>query len=235
MGASEAGPQHVAIIMDGNGRWATRRGLPRLAGHRAGTRNLRRVVEAFLEHEVPYLTVYAFSTENWLRPFEEVTGLFGILEDVIEEEARVLHDAGIQIRHIGREDGISPSLLEQIKWAIHLTRNNDRMVLNFAFNYGGRAELVDAVRRIVVDGLEPGEINDAVLRSYLYTPDTPDPDLIIRTGGEMRLSNFLIFQAAYAEYYSTPVCWPDFGPEDVRAALEDFRRRQRRFGLVAGE
>ncbi len=228
-------PDHVAIIMDGNGRWARRRGLPRLAGHRAGTQNLHGVIEAFLQHGVKYLTVYAFSTENWLRPVEEVSGLFGLLDEIIHKEALALHNAGVQVRHIGREDAISRSLLERIRWAVNLTRNNDRMVLNFAFNYGGRAELVDAVRRIIADGLEPGEVDESVLSRYLYTADSPDPDLIIRTGGDMRLSNFLIFQAAYAEYYSTPVYWPDFGPDEVRKALQDYSLRQRRFGLVVGE
>lgn len=233
--STDPSPQHVAIIMDGNGRWAQRRGLPRLAGHRAGTKNIRRIVEAFCDHDVKYLTLYAFSTENWLRPVEEVLGLFGIMEEVIEREAIALNNAGVQVRHVGRADGVSPNLLDRIRWAVELTRGNNRMVLNIAFNYGGRAELVDAVRRIAADRLEPGEIDESVLRNYLYAPDVPDPDLIIRTGGEMRLSNFLVFQAAYAEYYSTPVFWPDFGPDEVRKALEDYSRRQRRFGLVAGE
>ncbi|MCX6023347.1 MAG: polyprenyl diphosphate synthase [Chloroflexi bacterium] len=228
-------PQHVAIIMDGNGRWATRRGLPRLAGHRAGAQNLHGVIEAFLEAGVKYLTVYAFSTENWLRPVEEVAGLFGILQEIIHKEARALHKAGVQVRHIGREDALSSNLLNNIRWAEQLTRDNRQMVLNFAFNYGGRAELVDAVRRIVQEGVAPEDIDESVLRQYLYTGDQPDPDLIIRTGGEMRLSNFLIFQAAYAEYYSTPVFWPDFGAEEIRKALQDYSHRQRRFGLVVGE
>ncbi|MBI4498354.1 MAG: di-trans,poly-cis-decaprenylcistransferase [Chloroflexi bacterium] len=228
-------PRHVAIIMDGNGRWAKRRGLPRLAGHRAGTENIHAIVECFLDFGIEYLTIYAFSTENWLRPAEEVMGLFGILEEVIHHEAYALHRLGVQVRHVGRLEGIKPSLQETIRWATNLTKDNTRMVLSVAFNYGGRRELVDAVRRIVAAGVLPADIDENVVGSYLYTCDIPDPDLIIRTGGEMRLSNFLIWQAAYAEYYATPVFWPDFGPDEVRKALLEYSQRQRRFGAVPGE
>lgn len=228
-------PRHVAIIMDGNGRWAQRRGLPRLAGHRAGTEKIHAIVECFLDCGIEYLTIYAFSTENWLRPAEEVLGLFGILEEVIHHEAFALHRLGVQVRHVGRLDGVKPSLQETIRWATDLTKDNRRMVLSVAFNYGGRRELVDAVQGIVADGVPAERIDESLLSSYLYTGDAPDPDLIIRTGGEMRLSNFLIWQAAYAEYYATPVYWPDFGPDEVHKALLAYGQRQRRFGSIAGE
>ena len=228
-------PRHVAIIMDGNGRWAKLRGLPRLAGHRAGTEKIHSIVETFLNYGIEYLTIYAFSTENWLRPAEEVMGLFGILEEVIHHEAFALHRLGVQVRHVGRLDGVKPSLQETIRWATDLTKDNTRLVLSVAFNYGGRRELVDAVQRIVADGVPAGQVDEDLLKRYLYTGDVPDPDLIVRTGGEMRLSNFLIWQAAYAEYYSTAVWWPDFGPEEVQKALLEYSQRQRRFGTVNGE
>jgi undecaprenyl diphosphate synthase len=222
-------PQHVAIIMDGNGRWAAKRHLPRLRGHRAGTENIRRVIRAFAEHGVRYLTLYAFSTENWGRPEDEVRGLMDIIAEVIDRETEELHKNGARLVHIGREEGLSDSLITKVRYAQERTRENDRIVVNVAFNYGGRAEIVDAVRRMVADGLTPDEITEETMGRYLYT-DAPDPDLVIRTAGEMRLSNFLIWQAAYSEYYSTPVFWPDFGREEIEQALAAYAHRERKFG-----
>jgi undecaprenyl diphosphate synthase len=225
-------PVHIAIIMDGNGRWARRRGLPRLAGHHAGTQNLRRVIEACVEFGVKTLTIYAFSTENWGRPEAEVRGLMSILEDVIDRELAELHKNGVRLMHIGRLEGINPTLQKKVRAAIALTAENTRLTLNVAFNYGGRDEIVHAVRRLIADGV-PGEaVDEALISRYLYTGSQPDPDLIIRTSGELRVSNFLIWQGAYAEYYVTPTLWPDFDKEELRQALWHFARRERRFGLV---
>ncbi len=225
-------PTHVAIIMDGNGRWARARGLPRLAGHRAGTENLRRIIEACVEFGVKYLTIYAFSTENWERPPSEVRGLMRILEDVIDRELHELHRQGVQLRHIGRLERIKPALQEKVRRAIDLTRNNERLVLCVAFNYGGRDEIVQAVQRIIADGIKPEEVTQELLASYLYTAGIPDPDLIIRTSGELRVSNFLIWQGAYSEWYITPTYWPDFDKEAFRKALEEYKKRDRRFGRI---
>ncbi len=220
--------------MDGNGRWAQQRGLPRVAGHRAGTENLRHVLRACVDLGIPILTIYAFSTENWGRPSQEVNALLAILERSIENETAELDRNGVSVRHIGAIEGLAPRLRNKIAEAVALTRDNQRLILNVAFNYGGRAEIVQAVRRMMADGLTPDEVDEARLGSYLYTAGQPDPDLIIRTGGEMRLSNFLIWQAAYAEYYSTPAFWPDFNREELLKALMAFTRRDRRFGLVKG-
>ncbi len=223
-------PTHVAIIMDGNGRWATRRGLPRLAGHRAGTENIRPITFKAAELGIKYLTLWAFSTENWRRPREEVEGLMQILSEVIERETEELHRHGAQLRHIGSLEGLSPQLQEKIHRAIQRTKDNERIVLTIAFNYGGRAEIVHAIRRIVADRLPPEVIDESTVSRYLYTAGMPDPDLIIRTSGELRTSNFLLWQAAYAEYYFTPTLWPDFSPEEFEAAIRDYQQRERRFG-----
>jgi len=223
-------PTHVAIIMDGNGRWAQQRGWVRVRGHHAGTENIRRILECCAEYGVKVLTLYAFSTENWSRPSEEVQSLMGILEMMLKREVRELHKNGVQLRHIGRLDGIAPNLQQQVREAIELTRNNTRIILNVAFNYGGRAELVDAVRRIVADGVKAEQVNEQLISSYLYTAGTPDPDLVIRTAGEMRVSNFLIWQGAYAEYYCTPVFWPDFDRTELLSAFEAYDQRERKFG-----
>ncbi len=225
-------PNHVAIIMDGNGRWAQGRGLPRLAGHRAGTENIRRIIEAAAEYQVKMLTLYAFSTENWKRPVEEVRGLMGLLRQVIDRETRNLHRNGAQLRHLGSLEGLDKSLQEGIRYALDLTRHNDRIIVNVALNYGGRAEIAEAVRRIVAEGVPPEEITEEAISDRLYTAGLPDPDLIIRTAGEMRLSNFLIWQAAYAEFYSTPTLWPDFGREQLHEAILEYGRRQRKFGTL---
>jgi len=223
-------PTHIAIIMDGNGRWALARGLPRLAGHRAGTENLRRIIEACIEFGIKYLTIYAFSTENWGRPQEEVAGLMRILEDVIDRELQELHDQGVQLRHIGRLDRLNPLLREKVLHAVEFTRHNTRLVLNVAFNYGGRDEIVCAVQRIIADGVPPEKVNDQLLSQYLFTAGVPDPDLIIRTSGELRGSNFLIWQGAYSEWYFTPTYWPDFSKEELLQALHEFAQRERRYG-----
>ena len=225
-------PRHVAIIMDGNGRWASQRGLSRQAGHRAGTENIRRVIEAFAERGVQFLTLFAFSTENWGRPKKEVDALLRLLGRVINREINELHRNGIRLRHIGRLDPLSAHLQKKVHEAIELTRNNRRLTVSVAFNYGGRAEILDAVRRIVAEGLPPERIDEEVFRSHLYTADLPDPDLIIRTAGELRISNFLLWQSAYAEYYATPTYWPDFDAAEIDRALDAYASRQRRFGLI---
>jgi len=225
-------PYHLAIIMDGNGRWARSRGLARLAGHRAGTENIRRILEGCVEYGIKVLTVYAFSTENWGRPDEEVRGKMRILEHTLDRELPELHKNGVQLRHSGRLEGIPEELRQRVREAIELTRYNDRIILNVAFNYGGRTEILDAVRRIIERGVDPGRLDEDLFSQYLYTPGLPDPDLIIRTAGELRISNFLIWQGAYAEYYATPTYWPDFDKEELYRALLEYSRRERRFGLV---
>ncbi|MEN6394567.1 MAG: isoprenyl transferase [Anaerolineaceae bacterium] len=226
-------PTHVAIIMDGNGRWAISRGLPRMAGHRAGTENLRRVIEACIEFKIRYLTLYAFSTENWGRPQEEVQGLLRLLEDVIDRELQELFDQGVQIRHIGRLDRLTSHLRDKVLQAVEFTRANDRLILNVAFNYGGRDEIVTAIRGIMQDGVKIEDVNETLVSQYLYTAGVPDPDLIIRTSGELRGSNFLIWQGAYSEWYFTSTYWPDFDKEELRKAVIEFSRRERRYGGIS--
>jgi undecaprenyl diphosphate synthase len=223
-------PAHVAIIMDGNGRWAISRGLPRLAGHHAGTENLRRIITACVEFGVKYLTIYAFSTENWGRPREEVDGLMHILEDVIDKELAELNQEGVQLRHIGRLERLDPKLQKKVLEAIALTKDNDRLILNIAFNYGGRDEIICAIQRIIEDGIKPEKVNSDLVSSYMFTVGVPDPDLIIRTSGELRVSNFLIWQGAYSEWYVTSVYWPDFDKKEFRKALDTFSSRDRRYG-----
>jgi undecaprenyl diphosphate synthase len=226
-------PRHVAIIMDGNGRWAISRGLPRLAGHKAGTENLRRIIRASVEFGVKYLTIYAFSTENWGRPPEEVRGLMNILEDVIDRELGELHKEGVQLRHIGRLERLAPTLQEKVLDAVEVTKNNNRLILNIAFNYGGRDEIVQAIQHMMKDGVSPEKVTDEMVSQYMYTAGVPDPDLIIRTSGELRVSNFLIWQAAYSEWYITPTYWPDFDKEEYRRALNTYAQRDRRHGGVS--
>jgi len=228
-------PQHIAIIMDGNGRWAKKRGMPRLAGHQAGTENLRRVISACVELGVRYLTIYAFSTENWGRPREEVEGLLKILESVIERELNELHKEGVQLQHIGRLERLPETLRKKVADAIELTRNNDRLTVIIAFNYGGKDEIVHAVEQIIRAGIKPEDINEELISQHLFTVGIPDPELVIRTSGEMRLSNFLVWQAAYSELYITPVLWPDFGREELIKAIKAYRQRNRRFGLLEEE
>ena len=223
-------PTHVGIIMDGNGRWASRRGLPRLAGHHAGTENVRRITIACADVGVEVLTIYAFSTENWRRPIDEVTGLMRLLMQRIDKEAAELHRNNVRIRHVGALEGVQPRLAERVRAAVELTRVNTGLVLNVAFNYGGRQEIARAVQRLMARGVQPEEVTEELIHQHLDTAGLPDLDLVIRTGGEMRLSNFLLWQAAYAEYYSTPICWPDFGREELYQAFAEFGRRVRRFG-----
>ena len=218
--------------MDGNGRWASQRGLPRLAGHKAGTENIRRILRRCVTVGIKYLTLYAFSTENWNRPQPEIAGLFQILAEVIEREAAELHREGIRVMHLGRADGVPRDLIRAVRRATDLTSQNCRLVLNIAWNYGGRAEIVDAVRRLVEKGLPPDRIDEDAISNNLYTAGQPNPDLVIRTAGEMRLSNFLIWQANYAEYYSTSTLWPDFGGDELMEAVRDYSARQRKFGRV---
>ena len=231
-GLPEKVPTHVAIIMDGNGRWARERGLPRLAGHRAGTENLRRIIRASVEFGIKYLTIYAFSTENWARPADEVRGLMGIVEEMIDRELQELHENGVQLRHIGRLEGITPALQRKVRQAIDLTKDNTRLVLNVAFNYGGREEIINVIRAMIADGVSPDQVDESLVHRYLYTSESPDPDLIIRTSGELRVSNFLIWQGAYAELFCTPTYWPDFGRDELLLALQEYARRERRFGRV---
>jgi undecaprenyl diphosphate synthase len=227
-------PTHIAIIMDGNGRWALARRLPRLAGHRAGVENLRRIITACVEFGIKHLTIYAFSTENWGRPREEVEGLLFILNEVLDRELAELNRQGVQLRHIGRLEGLSPNTQAKVRQAVELTRNNQRLILNVAFNYGGRDEIVYAIQQMLADGVRPEDVDADLVSRYLFTAGQPDPDLIIRTAGELRISNFLLWQAAYAEYYAADVYWPDFDKEELRRALEQFGQRERRFGLLPG-
>lgn len=225
-------PAHVAIIMDGNGRWALERGLPRLSGHKAGTENLREVIEACAEFGIKYLTIYAFSTENWNRPEEEIQGLMGIFRTMLDRELNNLHKNGVQLRHIGRLDGIDKRLQQKVQEAIKLTKGNQTLILNVAFNYGGRDEILQAVKKIVANGENIEDLNDDLFSKYLFTAGSPDPDLIIRTSGEFRISNFLIWQGAYAEWYFTPTYWPDFNKEELLQALLAYNERDRRYGKV---
>ncbi len=225
-------PAHIAIIMDGNGRWAKKRGLPRLEGHEAGVENLRSVIKYFARLGLKYLTLYGFSTENWKRPKEEIDGLLNLVEESIEQEAAELHQNGIRIRHLGRLENLPEGLQRAIKKAVELTKDNKGMTVSFAFDYGGRAEIVDAVRRIIEEGVPPEKINEKLFEGYLYTAGLPEVDLLIRTAGELRISNFLIWQTAYSEYYFAEVFWPDFDSKEIDKALLAYGRRQRRFGAL---
>jgi undecaprenyl diphosphate synthase len=225
-------PQHVAFIMDGNGRWANQRGLPRLEGHRVGVECIQRVLEFLGGRGVKYVTIYAFSTENWSRPAEEVQGIMELLHDALQQQTEALHEKNVRVMHLGKVERLSPDLQKAVALAQSLTRHNTGLTLNVAFDYGGRAEILEAVKRIVKNGVPPEQINEALFSSYLYTSHSPDPDLIIRTAGELRLSNFLLWQSAYSEYYYTPVLWPDLDAAELEKALESFNRRQRRFGNV---
>jgi undecaprenyl diphosphate synthase len=224
--------RHLALIMDGNGRWATKRHLPRLAGHKAGVNALRRLVECAADENIEMLSVYAFSTENWGRPRAEVEGLMRLFWETIRSDLEKLHRDGVRLRHLGRLYDLPPDLQKAVRDSIELTHNNTRIGLNVCFNYGGRAELVDAIRQIIADGRQPDMITEELISSYLYTRDLPDPDMVIRTAGEMRVSNFLLWQSAYSEYYATPTLWPDFGREDLLEALESYQKRRRRFGRL---
>ena len=228
-------PKHIAIIMDGNGRWAKKRGLPRQAGHRQGAENLRRIVNACVEFGVKILTIYAFSTENWGRPESEIKGLMRIFARVLDQEIDDLNAQGVCLHHLGDLSGIEPKLQDKVRRAIEQTKDNDTLILNVAFNYGGRAEILHATKMMLADGVSPDDLDEGLFSSYLFTAGLPDPDIVIRTSGELRISNFLIWQAAYAEYYPTPALWPDFGREELYEAIVAFNQRERRFGLVTKE
>lgn len=223
-------PQHIAIIMDGNGRWAEKHFLPRLAGHQAGTENLREIIKACVEFGVKYLTVYAFSTENWKRSPDEVSGLLKILAESLEKELGELHKQGLQLRHIGRLERLNAELSQKIREAIELTRNNQRLILSIAWNYGGRDEIVYAVEQIIQEGIKSNEVDEETISRHLFTANLPDPDLVIRTSGEMRTSNFLPWQTAYSEWYFTPILWPDFKKAELEKAIQAYQQRERRFG-----
>ena len=222
--------RHLAIIMDGNGRWATQRHLPRLAGHKAGVTALRRVVECATDENIEMLSVYAFSTENWGRPRAEVDGLMRLFWETIRSDLEKLHRDGVRLRHLGRLQDLSPDIQQAVRDSIELTHNNTRIGLNVCFNYGGRAELVDAVRQIIADGRNPNSITEELIASYLYTRDLPDPDLIIRTSGEVRLSGFMLWQSAYSEFYFCDAYWPAFRKIDFLRAIRSYQERDRRFG-----
>ena len=226
-------PTHLGFIMDGNGRWAAERGLPRLAGHRAGTENLRRIIRASAEYGIKYISFYAFSTENWNRPEDEVKGLMHILSDYIDKETRELHKEGARLLHIGHLDGLSPTLKKKVVDAIELTKDNTLITVVLAFNYGGRDEILNAVKKLIQDGVKPEEVNEQLFNNYLFTKDIPDPDLIIRTSGEMRTSNFLVWQSVYAEWAFPKVYWPDFDDQMLWQILVDYNQRERRFGGLA--
>jgi len=227
-------PRHVAIIMDGNGRWAARRGMPRLSGHEHGTDNIQRITTAAAELGVRYLTLWAFSTDNWRRPREEIDGILRILVEVINRELDELDRQGAQLRHIGSLEGLDPALQAAVLAAVERTRTNDRLILTLAFNYSGRQELLAAVRSLVASGISADDLTEDMLQAHLFTKDLPDPDLIVRTSGEHRISNFLLWQSAYSEFFFTPTLWPDFGPEELAEAVQEFGRRERRFGGVHG-
>jgi undecaprenyl diphosphate synthase len=228
-------PFHVAIIMDGNGRWARRRGLPVAAGHRAGVQAVRRVIEAARDSGIGQLTLYSFSTENWSRPSDEVEGLMRLHAEMIESEVPELHENDCRVVFVGSRRGLSQGLLSKMEWAETLTAGNRRMILFIAFNYGGRQEIVEAVHGAVADGVDPAAITEADIAGHLYSPLMRDPDLCIRTSGERRLSNFLLWQSAYSELLFSDKLWPDFGREEFEQALADYAQRERRFGARGGD
>ncbi|MFN3491996.1 MAG: isoprenyl transferase [Anaerolineales bacterium] len=223
-------PTHIAIIMDGNGRWAKSRGLPRLFGHQAGSKTVKKIILACLERGIKFLTLYTFSTENWSRPIFEVKGLMNLIGDYIDREAMKLHKLGVRFRHLGRLDGLPEFLQEKIRKAVELTCNNLGITVCVALNYGGRNDIIDAVKAILANGVKPEEITEQKIEEYLSTHGIPEPDLVIRTSGENRLSNFLVWETAYSELFFTPTLWPDFTPEILDQALESFSKRKRRFG-----
>ena len=226
--------RHVAIIKDGNGRWAERRGLPKVEGHRQGARQVTEVLKAAQEYGVEFLTLYAFSTENWKRPVAEVTALMGLLEEFIDDKLPELMKNGIRLRTIGRTEDLFPGARKKLLHAIEMTEKNNGGTLNLALNYGGRAEIVDAVNKMAAEMTEKGgrfpKVTEESFRNYLYASDIPDPDLLIRTSGELRLSNFLLWELSYSEMYVTDTLWPDFGKKEFGEALEAYGQRDRRFG-----
>jgi undecaprenyl diphosphate synthase len=232
-------PRHVAVIMDGNGRWATRRGASRVEGHRAGLDSCRAVLRAASDLGIEYLTLYAFSLENWNRPKAEVRELMHLLETYLDEEIEEVDRNGVRVLAIGRNDRLPPSVRRRVEAAVERTKDNREMTLIFALSYSGRAEIVDAAKKLARDveegRIDPDRIDEKVFASYLYAPDVPDPDLLIRTGAEMRVSNFLLWQIAYAEIYTTSMMWPDFRKEHLVDAIGDYQRRERRFGMTSAQ
>jgi undecaprenyl diphosphate synthase len=225
---------HIAIIMDGNGRWAEARGLPRLAGHRAGTENVRQIIRGCVESGVKYLTIFAFSTENWGRPREEVEGLMNILETFLDKELPELCAEGVKIFHLGRLEAMPETLRHKVEHSMEVTCDNSRLVLSVAWNYGGRDEIVYAIQQMIKDKVQPQDVTEELVSQYLFTKNLPDPDLIIRTSGEMRISNFMIWQSAYSEWYITPTYWPDFDKKELKKAIDTYNQRDRRFGKISG-
>ncbi len=223
-------PLHIAAIMDGNGRWAQKKNLPRVAGHKEGVESIRVILKACTEIGVKYLTLYAFSTENWKRPEKEVSFLFRLAGDVIDREVNELHKNGVKINFLGRIHMLPDHLQKKVAWAMDKTKGNKRITLNIMTNYGSRAELVDAFKSMTSENISNEEINEETISNHLYTKGMPDPDLLIRTAGEMRISNYLLWQIAYAEIYVTDLCWPEFRKEALFAAVEDYQKRTRKFG-----
>ena len=226
-------PSHIAIIMDGNGRWAQKRNMPRTYGHKQGVETLKDIVEVFIKNKIPSLTVYAFSTENWKRPPKEVKYLMTLFRKTLENEAEELNKEDIRINIIGRRTNLDQKLLDKIEWVEELTKDNKRLELNIAFNYGGRAEIIDAVKNINnEEGINLNDIDEKMINDYLYNPNISNIEYIIRTGGEKRISNFLLWESAYAELYFTDKYWPDFTEEDLVKALDEFSKRKRKFGAI---
>jgi undecaprenyl diphosphate synthase len=232
-------PNHVAIIMDGNGRWASQRSLPRIAGHKAGEDAITDIIRAASEWELGALSLFAFSTENWNRPSNEVKFLMSFNRNLLERRVKEFHERNIRIRHLGRRDPIPASTLKTIDKCVELTRNNTGLALNIAFNYGGRAEIIDAIRKLIEDfkdgKVSPQDLDEDAFRAYLYAPEIPDPDILIRAAGEMRISNFLIWELAYTEIYMTETLWPDFRRQHLAEALREYQSRERRFGSIREE
>lgn len=226
-------PAHVAIIMDGNGRWAEKHGKPRIEGHRQGAKNLPKIVDVFHKLGVKFLTVYAFSTENWQRPQKEVDGLLELLLESVENQLTSLNKSRVRIKHLGDKKSLSPEIQTAITTCEEITDSNDGLTLNVAFNYGGRAEIVHAIKALVKDKVDESQISDMEIEKRLYTHGMPDPDLIIRTAGEKRLSNFLVWQSAYAEYYYSECFWPDFDEPQINKAIQSYQTRKRKFGSLS--
>ena len=229
------GPRHVAIIMDGNGRWATQRGLPRLAGHKVGIEKIQRVLQYLADNHVTFVTLYAFSTENWNRPLTEVRGILNLMEEALVKQTPQLHKKNVKVIHLGKVDRLEESMKIALQNAQDLTKFNTGITLNVAFDYGGRDEILEAVRSLIRAQIQPDQIDETLFSSHMYTHPSPDPDLVIRTGGELRVSNFLLWQSAYSEYYHTPTFWPDLNDSELELALKSYQSRDRRFGRVNAE
>lgn len=225
-------PAHIAIIMDGNGRWAKERNLPRYFGHRAGVESVREVVRSCAKLGVKYLTLFVFSTENWERPKREVNALMNLLKKLLKSEAKELNENNVRVKAIGQIERLPSEVRKNLEELLSLTKDNTGLTLVLSLSYGGRQEILDAVRKILENRIRPENLDEKEFRRFLYDPEIPDPDLLIRTGGEYRISNFLLFQSAYTEFYFTPTLWPDFREKDLLLAIEDYKKRKRRFGRV---